>query len=75
MLFDNCINFYQNNTPLKRQKGSRMRKPKLTKATFRSQRLRAKYVHDVIDYLVEKWDMNRVLNEPVKPIAANAEGK
>ncbi len=52
-----------------------MKKPKLTKATFRSQRLRAKYVHDVIDYLAEQWDMNRFLNEPVKPIAANAEGR
>ena len=52
-----------------------MKKPKLTKATFRSQRLRAKYVNDVIDYLAQKWDMNRFLNEPVKPIAANAEGR
>lgn len=52
-----------------------MRKPKLTKEIMRSERLRAKYVHDVIDYLAEKWDMNRVLNEPVKPIAANAEGR
>lgn len=52
-----------------------MGKPKLTEATFRSQRLRVKYVHDVIDYLAEKWDMNRVLNEPVKPIAATAEGR
>ena len=52
-----------------------MKKPKLTEATFRSQRLRTKYVHDVIDYLAEKWDMNRFLNEPVNPIAANAEGR
>lgn len=52
-----------------------MRKPKLTKEIMQSQRLCAKYVHDVIDYLAEKWDMNRVLNEPVKPIAANTEGK
>ena len=52
-----------------------MKKPKLTKEIMQSERLRAKYVHDVIDYLVEKWDMNRVLNELVKPIAANAEGR
>ena len=52
-----------------------MEKPKLTKEIMRSQRLRVKYVHDVIDYLADKWDMNRILNEPVKPIAANAEGR
>lgn len=52
-----------------------MRKPKLTKEIMRSERLRAKYVHDVIDYLADKWDMNRILNEPVYPIAANAEAK
>lgn len=52
-----------------------MKKPKLTKEIMRSECLRVKYVHDVIDYLAEKWDMNRVLNEPVKPIAANAGGR
>ena len=52
-----------------------MKKPKLTEATFRSERLRAEYVHDVIDYLADKWDMNRILNEPVEPITANAEGR
>ncbi len=52
-----------------------MKKPKLTEATFRSERLRAEYVHDVIDYLADKWDMNRILNEPIKSIAANAEGR
>ncbi len=52
-----------------------MKKPKLTKEIMRSERLRVKYVHDVIDYLAEKWDMNRVLNEPVKPIAATTEGR
>lgn len=52
-----------------------MKKPKLTKEIMQSERLSAKYVHDVIDYLAEKWDMNRVLNEPVKPIAANAGGR
>lgn len=52
-----------------------MRKPKLTKEIMRSEYLRAEYVHDVIDYLADKWDMNRILNEPVKPIAATAEGR
>ena len=52
-----------------------MEKPKLTKEIMQSERLRAKYVHDVIDYLAEQWDMNRFLNEPVRPIAANAEGR
>ena len=52
-----------------------MEKPKLTKEIMQSERLRAKYVHDVIDYLAQKWDMNRFLNEPVKPIAVNAEGR
>ena len=50
-----------------------MEKPKLTKEILRSQRLRAEYVHDVIEHLAWKWDMGRILNEPVKPIAANAE--
>ncbi|MBR5949695.1 MAG: hypothetical protein IKZ82_13780 [Clostridia bacterium] len=50
-----------------------MEKPKLTKEIMRSERLRTKYVHDVIDHLAWKWDMDRILNEPVKPIAANAE--
>jgi hypothetical protein len=49
-----------------------MRKPKLTKEIMRSEYLRAEYVHDVIDYLADKWDMNRILNEPGKPIAAAA---
>lgn len=40
-----------------------MEKPKLTKEIMRSERRSAKYVHDVIDYLVEKWDMNRALAE------------
>lgn len=52
-----------------------MRKPKLIKEIMRSECLRAKYVHDVIDYLAEKWDMNRVLNEPVRSVAADAEGR
>ena len=52
-----------------------MKKPKLTKEIMQSDRLRAKYVHAVIDYLADKWDMNRILNEPVKPIAATAEGR
>ena len=52
-----------------------MKKPKLTKEIMRSKRLRAEYVHDVIDHLAWKWDMDRILNEPVKPIAANAEGR
>lgn len=61
--------------PRERQKGEKMKKPKLTKATFRSQRLRAKYVHDVVDWLADKWDMDRILNEPVRPIAAYPKGK
>lgn len=52
-----------------------MKKPKLTKEIMRSEYLRAKYVHDVVDWLAWKWDMDRILNEPVKPIAANAEGR
>ena len=52
-----------------------MKKPKLTKEIMQSERLRAKYVHDVIDHLADKWDMDRILNEPVKPIVANAEGR
>ena len=52
-----------------------MKKPKLTKEIMRSQRLRVKYVHDVIDHLAWKWDMDRILNEPVKPITASAEGR
>ena len=43
-----------------------MEKPKLTKEIMRSERLSAKYVHDVIDYLVEKWDMNCALAEQTK---------
>ena len=43
-----------------------MEKPKLTNEIMQSERLRAKYVHDVIDYLVEKWDMNRALAEQTK---------
>ena len=43
--------------------GKLLEKPKLTKEIMQSERLRAKYVHDVIDYLVEKWDMNRALAE------------
>ncbi|MCR5611203.1 MAG: hypothetical protein K6F68_05150 [Clostridiales bacterium] len=49
-----------------------MKKPKLTKEIMRSEYLRAEYVHDVIDYLADKWDMNRILNEPAKPITATA---
>ena len=52
-----------------------MKKPRLTKEIMQSERLRVKYVHDVIDYLAERWDMNRILNEPVKPITAPAEGR
>ena len=52
-----------------------MKKPMLTKEIMRSEYLRAEYVHDVIDYLADKWDMNRILNEPVEPIAAPAEGR
>ena len=52
-----------------------MRKPKLTKEIMRSECLRVKYVHDVVDWLAWKWDMDRILNELVEPIAANAEGK
>lgn len=43
-----------------------MENPKLTKEIMQSERLSAKYVYDVIDYLVEKWDMNRALAEPTK---------
>ena len=43
--------------------GKLLEKPKLTKEIMQSERLSAKYVHDVIDYLVEKWDMNRALAE------------
>ena len=43
-----------------------MEKPRLTKEIMQSERLSAKYVHDVIDYLVEKWDMNRALAEPTE---------
>lgn len=46
--------------------GKLLEKPKLTNEIMQSERLRAKYVHDVIDYLVEKWDMNRALAEPTK---------
>lgn len=52
-----------------------MKKPKLTKEIMRSECLRVKYVHDVVDWLADKWDMNRILNEPVKPITAPAEGR
>lgn len=52
-----------------------MKEPKLTKEIMRSERLRAEYVHDVIEHLAWKWDMDRILNEPAKPIAANAEGR
>ncbi len=52
-----------------------MKKPKLTKEIMRSERLRAKYVHDVVDWLAWKWDMDHILNEPVEPIAVNAKGK
>ena len=52
-----------------------MEKPKLTKEIMRSEHLRAEYVHDVVDWLVWKWDMDRILNEPVIPIAAPAEGR
>lgn len=43
-----------------------MEKPKLTNEIMQSERLRAKYVHDVIDYLVEQWDINHVLAEPTE---------
>ena len=46
--------------------GMQLEKPKLTKEIMQSERLRAKYVHDVIDYLVEQWDINRVLAEPTE---------
>ena len=46
--------------------GKLLEKPKLTKEIMQSERLRVKYVHDVIDYLVEQWDINRVLAEPTK---------
>ena len=46
--------------------GKLLEKPKLTKEIMQSERLRAKYVHDVIDYLVEQWDINRVLAEPIE---------
>ena len=52
-----------------------MKKPKLTKEIMRSERLRAKYVHDVVGWLAWKWDMNRFLDEPVNPISTNAEGR
>ena len=58
-----------------RRKGAKMEKAKLTKEIMRSERLSVKYVHDVIDHLAWKWDMDRILNEPAKPIAANAEGR
>lgn len=43
-----------------------MEKPRLTKEIMQSEHLSAKYVHDVIDYLVEQWDINRVLAEPTE---------
>lgn len=43
-----------------------LEKPKLTNEIMQSERLRAKYVHDVIDYLVEQWDINRVLAKPTE---------
>ena len=46
--------------------GKLLEKPKLTNEIMQSERLRAKYVHDVIDYLVEQWDINRVLAEPTE---------
>ena len=46
--------------------GKLLEKPKLTKEIMQSERLRTKYVHDVIDYLVEQWDINRVLAEPTE---------
>ena len=46
--------------------GKLLEKPKLTKEIMQSERLRAKYVHDVIDYLVEQWDINHVLAEPTE---------
>jgi hypothetical protein len=46
--------------------GKQLEKPKLTKEIMQSERLRAKYVRDVIDYLVEQWDINRVLAEPTE---------
>lgn len=52
-----------------------MKKPKLTKEILRSEHLRAEYVHAVIDHMAWKWDINRILNEQAKPIAANAEGR
>ena len=58
-----------------RRKGEKMKKPKLTKEIMRSERLRADYVHGVVGWLAWKWDMDRILNEPIKPIAANAEGR
>ena len=46
--------------------GKLLEKPKLTNEIMQSERLRAKYVHDVIDYLVKQWDINRVLAEPTE---------
>ena len=43
-----------------------MEKPKQTNEIMQSERLRAKYVHDVIDYLAEQWDISRVLAEPTE---------
>ena len=43
-----------------------MEKPKLTKEIMQSERLRAKYVHDVIDYLAWKLDVKHVLSEPIE---------
>ena len=43
-----------------------MEKPKLTNEIMQSERLRAKYVHDVIDYLAWKWDVKHALSEPIE---------
>ena len=40
-----------------------MEKPKLTKEIMRSERLRAEYVQDVINWLADQWSMDRALNE------------
>jgi hypothetical protein len=46
--------------------GKQLEKPKLTKEIMQSERLRAKYVRDVIDYLAWKLDVKHVLSKPIE---------
>ena len=40
-----------------------MEKPTLSQEILQSERLRAKYVQDVINWLADHWSMDRALNE------------